>query len=165
MVRGAKAWSLAFAYQLDGKATLARQQWQAAEAVLRQRLRDHPEAMDDQARLAVTLAWLDRAAEAAREIAPLESAAREQPSPESAYLLAQYYTALGDAAKAAPYLTETIRRRAFVSKNTLRLDPQWDKLRGSPHSKRCSPSRKKKPRRHRPLSQTRNPSPCWRSRI
>ncbi len=132
VVRGAKAWSLAFAYQLAGKESLARQQWQAAEVVLRQRLRDHPEATDDQARLAVTLAWLGRTDEAAREIAPWESAAREQPSPRSAYLLAQYYTALGDAAKAAPYLAQAMKLRPFVSKNSLRLDPQWDKLRGQP---------------------------------
>jgi tetratricopeptide (TPR) repeat protein len=129
---GPKAWSVALAHQIDGKETLARQQWQAAEEVLRQRLRDHPEVGDDRARLATTLVWLGRADEAAREIAPYEASAREQPGARSAYLLAQYYAAQGNAALAAPHLARATNQHIFVTAPALRLDPQWDKLRGQP---------------------------------
>lgn len=132
VVPGPKAWSLALAYQLEGKQSLAHQQWEAAEAVLRQRLQGHAEASDDRARLATTLVWLGRSDEAAREIAAFESTAREQPNPRSAYLIAQYYAALGNAAKAAPWLEQAMNRHVFVSVPALRLDPQWDKLRGQP---------------------------------
>ena len=132
IVPGAKAWFTALAYQLDGKESLARQQWQAAETVLRQRLRDHPDSTEDHARLAAVLAWLGRGDEAAREIAPLEATMREQPNFVSAILLAQYYAALGQAAKAAPLLAQAMDRRPFISRHALRLDPQWDKLRGQP---------------------------------
>jgi tetratricopeptide (TPR) repeat protein len=132
VVAGAKAWSEAWAFQLERKDSLARQQWQTAEAVLRQRLRDEPNETTDRARLATTLAWLGRTDEAAREIAAFEATAREQPSALSAYLLAQYYAAQGDATKAAPYLTQAMLRHLFVNGPALRLDPQWDKLRGQP---------------------------------
>jgi TolB-like protein/predicted Zn-dependent protease len=129
---GPKAWSVALAHRIDQKESLARQQWQAAEAVLRQRLREQPAATDNQARLATTLAWLDRSEEAAREIAPFAAAAHEQPGVNSSHLLAQYFAALGDAARAAPHLARAMDRHRFVSAHALRLDPQWDKLRGQP---------------------------------
>jgi Flp pilus assembly protein TadD len=126
------AWSEALAYRIAGKESLARLQWQAAEAVLRREVQDHPNDVFYQIQLATTLAWLDRREEAAREIAPGESAWREQMNPSHAVHLAQYYAALGDTAGAVPLLRLSVDRVPFTSKWMLKLHPWWDKLRGQP---------------------------------
>ncbi len=77
-LNGPKAMTLAMALHVAGKDGLAHQQWQAAEEVLRQRLRDHPDDLEATAQLAITLAWMGRSEEAAREITPVEAAVREQ---------------------------------------------------------------------------------------
>jgi len=127
-----KAWLSALAQRVAGRENLARIEWQKAEAVLQQRLRTEAEDHDDTARLATTLAWLGRSKEAAKAIEPFEAAAREQPTLVSNRLLAQYYAAIGDAAKAQPYIKEALGHSFWVTIYTLRLDPWWDKLRGHP---------------------------------
>jgi tetratricopeptide (TPR) repeat protein len=127
-----KAWSLALAHRLAGKENLARADWQTAEAVLRQRLKDDPSNLIYQAELAITLAWLDRREEGGRLIAAIEPLWKEAPTLGGKRLLAMYYAALGDAAKAAPYLAEEIDQSVFCPRIMLPLDPIWEKIRGSP---------------------------------
>jgi len=127
-----KAWSLALAHRLAGKDNLERNDWQAAETALRQRLRDDPTNEKFQVELAITLAWLGRRDEAARLVEPIEPVWREDFKFWRPSLLARYYAALGDAAKAAPYLIQEIDRNVFTSRKIISLDPWWDKLRGQP---------------------------------
>jgi Flp pilus assembly protein TadD len=129
---GPKAWWLALAYRQLGMKSLELAQWQEAEAVLRQRLSEHPESTSDQARLATTLFWLGQSGEAAREIKPYEELAREQPSLDKAVMLAVYYAALGDAHRALPYLKQSLNQWGGVTYSLLRLHPWWDNLRGQP---------------------------------
>jgi tetratricopeptide (TPR) repeat protein len=135
---GPKAWLTALAYEAVKQQNLARRDWEAAEALLRKRLRDNPAGGSiDHAHLGYTLARLGRAEEAAREIAPFASRYREEPSTGRANLLATYHAALGDAAGAAPYLRDALENGTTggyggFTVHLLRLDPMWDRLRGQP---------------------------------
>ncbi|WP_415910863.1 TIR domain-containing protein [Oleiharenicola sp. Vm1] len=130
-VAGPRAWGLALAYRIAGKEALARTEWRAAETVLRQRLRDRSTEIE-QAKLATTLAWLGEDEEAARIMAPIETAWREDLTKPRARDLARYYAARGDAARAVPYLREVVGFSSFITPALLALDPNWDKLRGQP---------------------------------
>ena len=129
-----KSWSLALAHQLAGKENLARADWQAAETVLRQRVKDAPANLYYQVELATTLAWLGQRDEAARLVAPVEAIWKEEPALARGgpRLLARYYAALGDATKAALYLPQVIDQTPFTSRKVMPLDPWWDKIRGAP---------------------------------
>jgi Flp pilus assembly protein TadD len=127
-----KAWSLALAHRLAGKENLARANWQAAEAVLRQRVKEDPANPTYQVELAITLAWLERRDEAARLVEPIEPVWKEEFRIGRPGLLAMYYAALGHAAKAAPYLAQEVDGTVFTSRRVLPLDPRWDKVRGQP---------------------------------
>ncbi len=127
-----KSWSLALAHRLVGKDNLARNDWQAAETVLRQRLQDDPANEKYQVELAITLAWLGQREEAARLVAPIEPVWKEEFKFWRTALLARYYAALGDIAKAMPYLAQEIDQNAFTTHKVIPLDPWWDKLRGQP---------------------------------
>ncbi len=130
--RRAKDWSLAIAHRLEGKENLARLDWQRAETLLRQRLSDDPNSQSRAVELATTLAWLGRTDEALQLVAPAEAAAREEPSRQRSRPLAYFYAALGDAAKAVPYLRHSLNQSVFLTSRTLVLDPWYDKLRGQP---------------------------------
>jgi len=135
---GPKAWLTALAYEAVKQQNFARREWEAAEALLRQRLRDNPAGGSiDHAYLAYTLARIGRAEEAAREIGPYASRYREEPSTRRASFLATYHAALGDAAGAAPYLRYVHENGSNggyggFTVHLLRLDPMWDRLRGKP---------------------------------
>jgi tetratricopeptide (TPR) repeat protein len=129
---GPKAWFLALAYQRVGKENLARAQWQAAEALLRERIRLDPKSETYRVQLARTLAWLGRAEEAAREIAPIEAAWVEQLSPSRAHALARHFAALGDGPKTMRYLREVVNRSVIRTDKEVRLDPFLDRVRGAP---------------------------------
>lgn len=131
IIAGPKAWGTAHAYRIAGKEALARQEWENAEAVLRQRLRDQPSAVET-VRLATTLAWKGEADEAARLVAPIEPAWREDLTKPNARDLARYYAAQGNAAKAVPLIREVLNYNSFITDALLPLDPWWDKLRGQP---------------------------------
>jgi hypothetical protein len=131
VVAGPKAWCTAQAYLLAGKVALARQEWLAAETVLRQRLRDQPNERET-GRLAVTLAWLGRDEEAEQLMAPLEAAWLEASTPSTALILARYHAARGDAARALPHLRRSVNYSSHLTDHLLLLDPWWDKLRGQP---------------------------------
>ncbi|MEO6002908.1 MAG: TIR domain-containing protein [Opitutus sp.] len=127
-----KAWALAWAHRMAGKENLARADWQSAEAVLRQRLKDDPSNIQYQAELAVTLAWLDQREEAARLMAEVEPLWKEAPTIQTPRAMAFYYAAIGDAVKAAPYLIAVIDRSPFTARGTFSVAPWWEKLRGQP---------------------------------
>jgi len=132
-----KAWGDALAERIAGREGLARIHWQTAEAVLRKRLQDHPTDQNYRAELAITLAWQDRGAEAAQEMAPVEAAWREEMSERDnrapLLRLGEYYAAAGDAPKAVAYFRRALPIGSyFISKSILKLDPWYDKLRGQP---------------------------------
>jgi tetratricopeptide (TPR) repeat protein len=131
-IESPKAWGTALAYHIDGKENSAQQEWQSAEATLRERLRNVPQDQTLQAELATTLAWENRGDDADRLIQPIEAAWREGMAPREVTILARYYAARGDAAKAAFYLRSAVGRSNFVTSHMLALDPWWDKLRGDP---------------------------------
>lgn len=130
-----KAWSLALAHQAAAKTNSARADWQAAESVLRQRLRDDPSNQRYQIELATTLAWLDQREEAARLVGLVEPVWKENPSPNQERMLARYYAARGDGKQAAVHLAGAVDSSAFTSRHVLPLDPWWDKIRGDPEFK------------------------------
>ena len=130
--RGPKAWMLAHALRRGGKDTLSRLQWEEAEAILRERLREKPTDVAERGRLSVTLAWLGRGAEAAADIATLDGAAREVNNWALNLAAAQLYAGTGEAAKAVPFLRKALNVRYVLTDRTLPLDPWWDKLRGQP---------------------------------
>ena len=130
-----KAWFTAQAYELDGKQNLARQQWQAAEAVLRERLRVEPQNMILRLTLDDTLTRLGQIEEARADFESIEAAWREQMSASRAQSLARFYAATGEAAKAVSWLRQALNRGAGIDAlrpYTLQLDPWWDKIRDSP---------------------------------
>ncbi|HEY5551376.1 MAG TPA: tetratricopeptide repeat protein, partial [Opitutaceae bacterium] len=132
---GPKAWFTAQALRLQGREALARQQWQSAESVLRERLQPDPQNLDLRLKLAVTLARLQRMDEAQQELAAIETAWREQLNPDRAWDLASYYAATGDAATAVPLLRMALNAGTGIAPLTvhhLRLDPWWDGIRDSP---------------------------------
>ncbi len=131
-VRGPKAWSLAHAYAMDGKPSLAQAQWRIVESVLRERVRATPDDWFNQAGLGVTLAWLGARDEATRIMAPLGSVARESPQSLRTLYLAYYHAGLGDAPGAVEWLQRILDRRELVTSKTLPFDPWWDKVRGAP---------------------------------
>ena len=127
-----KAWSLALTHRLAGKENLARRGWQAAEAVLRQRLKDDAANEISQVELAITLAWLDQREEASRLIAAIEPIWREESRRDRAPLLARYYGAAGDPVRSAEWLARALDQTVFMSRQAVPLDPWWDKVRGAP---------------------------------
>jgi tetratricopeptide (TPR) repeat protein len=127
-----KAWFPALAYRAADKENNAQLAWQAAEALLRERIRSDPKSGFNHLQLAQTLAWLGKTDEAARELAPIEAAWREEMTPQRAFSLANYYAASGDAARAVAYLRQSINQPFLATLPKLRLYPWWDKIRGSP---------------------------------
>ena len=126
-----KAWSLALAHRLAGKENTARADWQAAEVVMRQRLKEEPGDEIYRLELAATLGWLGQREEALRLIEPIEPVWNENPTWRRMRLLALAYAALGDAARTAPYLAKVIDQSPFTSRKMMPLDPWWDKIRSS----------------------------------
>jgi serine/threonine protein kinase len=129
---GPKAFWRALAYQQEKKSALERENWQEAEVILRKRRQERTGVVSDQARLATALVWLGRTEEAAQEISSYEATYTEQPTTEKAVLLAVYYSSLGDAKKAVPFLRYALNKWSGVSYHLLRLHPWWDKIRGQP---------------------------------
>ena len=134
---GPKAWLVALAYRVAGHDTLARLQWEEAERVLRKRLQADPQSFQLQSSLAITLAWLGRRDAAVALITPIEAAYREQPSFFRARQFAYFYAAMGDAARATPYIRESALNLLGWTSDpdtpaTLPLDPWWDNIRDQP---------------------------------
>lgn len=127
-----KAWSLALAHRLAGKTNLARREWQAAESVLRQRVKEYPSNTIYQVELAITLAWLEETEEATRLIGAVEPMWREELNAGRARLLARYYAARGDVPNTVVYLPSVVDRTLFTSRAALARDPWWDKVRNAP---------------------------------
>ena len=144
---GPKALFTGLAYHLAGKEQLARLEWEAAERLLRERRQADPQNLQHQLQLAMTLAWLGRGTEAAREFEPVELAWREQMTPGRASDLARYYAIVGDAAHAVPLLGQALYvgdGRTGLTIPRLRLDPHWDNVRDAPEFQAVLASREPK---------------------
>jgi TolB-like protein/Flp pilus assembly protein TadD len=131
---GPKASLLATAHLIGGRENLARQQWQSAETLLRRRLAQDAQNLEDTLMLATTLVWLQQEDEARRLAAPVELAWQEQLSRRQGELLAVHYAARRDGEKVAQYLRAVAHKQTAiqVTKIALRLDPCWDPVRGQP---------------------------------
>jgi TolB-like protein/Flp pilus assembly protein TadD len=133
-----KAWFSALAYEIDHKDNLARQQWLAAETVIRERLRADPQSELLRMDLAITLAKLGRTADARAEFDPVEAVWREQPGVVKNIWLARFYAVTGDARNAVASLRQSLNRLSVdpetfkgATSLTIPLDPWWDPIRGS----------------------------------
>lgn len=127
-----KAWFTAQAYELAEKSGLARTHWQAAEGLLRERVKADPQNLELRLKLAVTLAWMKENERAREELKEIESAWREQLNPDRAWDLASFHAASADATKAVPLLREALNAGqgiAPLTVNQLKLDPWWDRIR------------------------------------
>ncbi len=123
---------VATAYRMAGKNHLAQQHFAAAENAMREHMQETPGDPTDGMRLALILGSAGKIEEAARYIAPLESAWQEDMTPGRARLLARYYGAVGDAGKAAPYIERAANTHPVLTDYSLLLDPCWDPVRGQP---------------------------------
>ena len=68
-------------------------------------------------------------------VAPVEAAWREQMNPGRAAMLAHFYAAAGEAAKAVGWLRLSVNRGLGLAPLTtfdLKFQPQWDKIRAAP---------------------------------
>ena len=133
-----KAWFSAFAYEIDHKDNLARQQWLAAESVIRERLRADPQSELLRMNLAITLAKLGRTADARAEFDPVEAVWREQPGVVKNIWLARFYAVTGDARNAVASLRQSLNRLSVdpetfkgATNVTIPLDPWWDPIRNT----------------------------------
>ena len=133
--RGPKGWLTGRAQALLGRENLAQLDYAAAEVAVRARMARAASSQQDKICLAIALALQGRVAEARQEIAPVESAAREQSPVVQARWLAMFYAVLGDGEHTVFYLRKIDDQQgAFtpVTPPLLRIDPWWDKLRGQP---------------------------------
>jgi tetratricopeptide (TPR) repeat protein len=131
---GPKAWFTAKAHEMAGRSGLARQHWQRAESVVRERLNSDPQNLELRLKRAVILAALGDG-KAQQELDAIESAWRDQMNPDRAWDLASYYGATGDAVKAVALLRTALHAGPGIAPLTLhhlKLDPWWDRIRGSP---------------------------------
>ena len=101
--REPKAFLTALAYQIAGKENLAAHEWDKSIAILRQRLKETPNELDE-INLGIALVKRGRADEAAQEVDAIAAAQREMDAPTYPSSLARYYAAKGDAAQAVAYL-------------------------------------------------------------
>jgi len=128
LVASPKAWLTAWAQREAGHPDQARVEWEAAESVLRRRLRDDPDNRERYSfQLATTLAWLGRTEEATQWIEKIQGAAKEELTPDRADYFAEYYAALGDARETAFYV-----RKGALCAGCMRFSPEWDKVRDTP---------------------------------
>ncbi len=130
--RGPKSMMQALAYHMAGKEALANREWQEAESVVREHVKQNPANASDQLQLAISLAWQGRGQEAKREVEEGEARATEGSSNFLFWYLAKYYAGTGDAAHAAACLRKCLNDREIYTDETLMSDPWWDKLRGKP---------------------------------
>ncbi len=135
-MRRPKDWHLALTRRTEGKSNLARLDWQRAEGVIRERLKETPDDLRLQWELACTLAWLGRAEEADRIFAPIEAAWREEMIPPRSARIADYAAARGDGAKAAVHLAAGLDSHPAFTRHTLAKDPWYDLVRDHPDVQR-----------------------------
>ena len=123
-----KAWLTALAQSEAGHPNLAQTEWETAESVLRQRLRDDPTNKElYSSQLAITLAWLGRTEEAAQWIVLQQRVAKDELTLARAYRLAEYYGAIGAARETVFYA-----QKGHWSAGDLQFNPWWDKVRDTP---------------------------------
>jgi tetratricopeptide (TPR) repeat protein len=130
-----RAWFTAQAYQMAGKTGLARQEWEIAATVLRDRLKADPQNRELQLKLAVTLAWMKDDENSSLQLKPIELAWREELNPERDWDLASFYAASGNARSAVPLLRQALHAGTGIAPLTLqqlKLDPWWDPIRDAP---------------------------------
>jgi tetratricopeptide (TPR) repeat protein len=145
-----KAWFTAQAYQMAGKTVLARQEWEMAATVLRERLKTDPQNLELQLKLAVTLAWMKDDENSTLQLKAIEMAWREQLNPERAWDLASFYAASGNARSAVPLLRQALHAGTGIAPLTLqqlKLDPWWDPIVTRPSSPLCCATLRRCPRR------------------
>jgi tetratricopeptide (TPR) repeat protein len=130
--RGPKSEMLAIAYHIAGKEALAQSEWNEAERVVQERLKDSPASTILRIHLGIARAWRGDTQGARAALEGVEATVKEGPVAFSYYLLAEYYAGLGDSARAVAYLRTVLNLREMHTDATLAYDPWWDKLHGTP---------------------------------
>jgi len=147
---GPKSYLLAQAIQFEGRAGAAREQWQLAEHVLREKLTAAPADLHLRAMLAVTVIAQDRAVEGKgiadacgkddrlagpRQVQQVGGGEAARETHMTQIELAYAFSLLGDGNSAVAMLKATFRDPSafgFQSVATLRAEPRWDSLRSNP---------------------------------
>ncbi|MDI1249901.1 MAG: TIR domain-containing protein [Lacunisphaera sp.] len=132
---GPKALLVGLAHFQAGRQEAARIAWEAGLAVVRRRLQEAPNDLENHLRLGELLAWTGQT-EAALQEARIFSELQRGRSTDWTYSTVRIHAALGRVDDALPLLeqllTASTSNRWPLSPALLRLDPLWSKLRGDP---------------------------------
>ncbi len=132
---GPKALLAGLAHAQAGRPEAARIAWETGLAVVRRRLQDTPNDVEQHMRLGELLAWSGQTDAALREAKIVDELMRGEAGAWT-FSSARIYAALGWADEAVPLLKRLLLTPASgrwpLSPALLRLDPLWDKLRGDP---------------------------------
>ena len=130
---GPKALLTGLAHAQAGRTEAARLAWETGLAIVRRRLQDTPNDFEQHARLGELLAWSGQSEAALREAKIVEELLGGG-KPDWTFSAARIHAALGRADEAVPLLKQMVESsgngRWPLTPALLRLDPQWDKLRG-----------------------------------
>jgi tetratricopeptide (TPR) repeat protein len=138
--RGAWGIVLAQTYALHGNGAKARAYADSARLAFAQQLQDTPEDAQLHVFLGLALAYLGQKGEAIREgkrgvaLGPISQDAFDGPYYE--HQLARIYVLFGEPEKALDHLELLLRIPYFLSPGWLRIDPNFDPLRGNPRFER-----------------------------
>ena len=132
---GPKSYLLAHAYELAGQPSLALEQWQLAEHVVREKLAANPNGRFMRPMLAVLLAAQHRTDEAHRTAAACAVDERVKGDWPAREVLAEAHVLLGEPDRAIALLSgehPSTQEWGYVSAATLAVEPRWDLLRDRP---------------------------------
>ncbi len=131
---------LAQAYALKGDTASARFYADEARKAFEEQLRGTPENPEKHAQLGLALAYLGRQEDAIREgqrgvaLLPVSEDARNGPYLQ--HQLARIYILLGEQEKALDQLEPLLKIPYYLSPGWLKIDPNFDPLRGNPRFER-----------------------------
>ena len=132
---GPKSYLLAPAYELAGQPSLALEQWQLAERVVREKLAANPNGRFMRPMLAVLLAAQHRTDEAHQTAAACAADERVKGDWPAREVLAEAHVRLGEPDRAIALLSgehPSTQEWGYVSAATLAVEPRWDTLRDRP---------------------------------
>jgi eukaryotic-like serine/threonine-protein kinase len=131
---------LAQSYALEGNLAKARAYADSAQIGFREELRDAPDDAQRRVLRGLALAYLGRKAEAIREgrrgVALLPIGRDAYFGPYLQHQLAHLYLLVGEQEKALDYLEPLLKLPYVLSRGWLKIDPNFDPLRGNPRFER-----------------------------
>jgi tetratricopeptide (TPR) repeat protein len=131
-----KPFLIAQAYSLAHNEVEARGPFEEAQHIIEQRVRENSPDASQHALLGQIFAGLGRKDDAIREgkraVELLPESKDALDGPIMTLALAQIYTMVGDFASATPLLEHLLTTPGGITVALLKLDPEWDPLRGNP---------------------------------